>query len=136
LGEYDVFEAYKRYADFQGRAGRSEYWMFVLFFFLVAMGAGVINGILTGVTGSEAAGAPLFIVMGLFYLGSLVPSLAVGFRRLHDTNRSAWWLLIAFLPLIGSIVLIVFYCLPGTPGPNRFGPAPGASAEELKETFA
>jgi len=131
-----MFEAYKRYADFQGRASRSEYWLFTLFIFLVALGVGLIDNVLTGITGSATASMPVMVLFGLFYLGSLIPSIAVGFRRLHDTNRSAWWLLIAFLPIIGSIVLIVFYCLPGTPGPNRFGPAPGASPEELKETFA
>ena len=131
-----MFEAYKRYADFEGRASRSEYWLFALFVFLVAIGATVLNAILAGATGSQTAGMPVMLIYGLFILGSFVPSLAVGFRRLHDTNRSAWWLLIAFLPIIGSIVLIVFYCLPGTPGPNRFGPAPGASREDLQETFA
>ena len=131
-----MFEAYKRYADFAGRANRSEYWLFALFIFLVAMGFAFVAGFMSGFTGNQTAASPVFLLYGLFILGSLVPSFAVTFRRLHDTNRSAWWLLIAFLPIIGSIVLIVFYCLPGTAGPNRFGPAPGAPAEDLKETFA
>ena len=66
----------------------------------------------------------LAILFGVALLGVIVPSIAVAFRRLHDTNRSAWWLLIAFLPLIGSVVLLIFYCLDGTPGPNRFGQDP------------
>ena len=69
-------------------------------------------------------------------LGNLIPGLAVGFRRLHDTNRSAWWTLIALIPLIGGIVLLVFYCLAGTQGPNRFGSAPGAVEEDLQATFS
>jgi uncharacterized membrane protein YhaH (DUF805 family) len=60
-------------------------------------------------------------------LALLLPNLAVAVRRLHDTDRSGWWLLIALLPLIGLIVLIVFFCIRGTPGPNRFGPDPLAS---------
>ena len=60
----------------------------------------------------------------LWALGNFLPSLAVGVRRLHDTDRSGWWLLIAFIPLIGAIVLLVFFCTRGTPGPNRFGNDP------------
>ena len=131
-----MFEAYKKYAEFGGRAGRREYWMFALFIFLVAMGISIVNLLVTGVTGSSTAGVPIMLVYGLFLLGSLIPSIAVTFRRLHDTDRSAWWLLIGLIPFLGSIVLIVFYCLPGTPGPNRFGPAPGASPEDLQQTFA
>ncbi len=129
-----MFEAYKRYADFQGRASRSEYWLFVLFVMLVAFGFSLLNAVLTG--GSPEPNMLVMTLYGIFMLGSFVPSLAVGFRRLLDTNRSAWWILIALIPLIGSIVRSVFYCLPGTPGPNRFGPAPGAPQENLQATFS
>jgi uncharacterized membrane protein YhaH (DUF805 family) len=127
-----VFEAYKRYADFQGRSGRSEFWLFVLFCMLV----GVAFSILSTVLGGNSL-QPNMLVMalyGIFSLVSLVPSLAVAFRRLHDTDRSAWWLLIGLVPLLGAIVLIVFYCLPGTPGPNRFGPPQGATAGDAPAT--
>ena len=60
----------------------------------------------------------------LFYLAILIPSIAVAIRRLHDTNRSGWWLLIALIPFIGALVLLVFYVLPGTVGPNKFGEDP------------
>ena len=60
----------------------------------------------------------------LYAVAVLLPGLAVGFRRLHDIGRSAWWLLIALVPLAGGIVLLVFACLPGTPGPNQYGPDP------------
>ena len=129
-----MFEAYKRYADFQGRAGRSEYWLFVLFFVLVAVGLTILNVVLSA--GSSRPNLLVSALYGIFALGSLVPSLAVGFRRLHDTNRSAWWILIGLIPLIGSVVLLVFYCLPGTPGPNRFSSAPGATPDDLQTTFA
>jgi uncharacterized membrane protein YhaH (DUF805 family) len=66
-------------------------------------------------------------LFSLFFLGILIPSIAVTFRRLHDTNRSALWLLISFLPFIGALVLLVFYFLPGTNGPNKFGPDPKGS---------
>jgi uncharacterized membrane protein YhaH (DUF805 family) len=120
-----MFQPFKKFADFQGRARRSEYWLFSLFCF----GVGVVIGILRVATGgleSLESGRmdPLGIVNLLFSLAVLVPSLAVGFRRLHDTDRSAWWILIGLIPLIGWITLIVFYLLPGTTGPNRFGPDP------------
>ncbi|KRA65018.1 hypothetical protein ASD79_18970 [Caulobacter sp. Root655] len=120
-----MFQPFKKFADFQGRARRSEYWLFSLFCF----GVGVVIGILRVATGgmeSLESGRmdALGIVNLLFSLAVLVPSLAVGFRRLHDTDRSAWWILIVLIPLIGWITLIVFYLLPGTTGPNRFGADP------------
>ena len=116
----------KKYAAFSGRARRTEYWMFILFFILIAIGLLVVDSLIG--TGG--------ILYGIFALGLLVPSIAVCIRRLHDTGRSGWWILISFVPLIGSIALLVFYCLPGTPGPNRFGPAPGAPSDDLQTTFA
>src|SRR5262245_26596772 len=109
-----MFTAYRRYFDFRGRASRSEYWMFALFVLLVSFGVSFVGGFLRGATGSVTASVPIYLLLGVFFLGSLIPSLAVGFRRLHDSNRSAWWLLISFIPIIGSITLIVFYCLPST----------------------
>ena len=128
-----MFEALKRYADFQGRASRPEYWLFVLFVLLVALGFSILNAVLSG------GGEPKLLIMGLygiFILAIFIPSLAVGFRRLHDTNRSAWWILIGLIPLIGSVVLLVFYCLPGTPGANRFGSPDGGPQENLQATFS
>jgi uncharacterized membrane protein YhaH (DUF805 family) len=130
-----MFEVYKRYADFQGRSGRREYWMFVLLVLLVAIASMVLVAILTAV-GGKTVGSIGMLPYLLFGLASLIPSFAVTFRRLHDTDRSAWWLLIGLIPLIGSITLLVFYCLPSTPGPNRFGPVPGAAPEDLQATFA
>jgi uncharacterized membrane protein YhaH (DUF805 family) len=88
-----------KYADFNGRAVRSEYWWFALFVFIVGMVTSTIHPALGGV----------------FYLGVLLPQLAAATRRLHDTNRSGWWQLIAFLPIIGVIILIVFLAQEGKP---------------------
>jgi uncharacterized membrane protein YhaH (DUF805 family) len=127
-----VLEAYKHYADFHGRAGRSEYWLFILLNFLVMVGA-----VLLGAVAGAVAGEDIGVTVGvgaylIFALASFIPSLAVIFRRLHDTDRSAWWYLISLVPF-GSIVLIVFFCLPGTPGPNRYGAPP---LGDLRTTFA
>ena len=124
-----MFQPLKKYADFSGRARRSEFWLFSLFIFIVE----IVYCVLMRVTGNfdpanygaiNGVGMALGGLIMIFMLAIIVPSLAVTFRRLHDTNRSAWWLLIAFLPAIGSLVLLVFYLLPGTVGPNRFGPDP------------
>lgn len=112
-----VKAVFSKYATFEGRARRSEYWWFVLFNFIVS----VVLAMLFGGGGNGFGGD---IVSMIWTLATLLPSLAVGARRLHDTNRSGWWLLIALIPLIGMIVLIVFCASRGTPGPNRFGQDP------------
>ena len=110
----------KKYACFSGRARRQEYWLFVLFNFIAAFVVGFIGGILAGATGVAAFAFP-----GTIYnLAVLIPGFAVLFRRLHDRGRSGWWWLIAFIPLIGWIVLIVFCCLDSQPGDNQYGPNP------------
>ncbi|NQT34353.1 DUF805 domain-containing protein [bacterium] len=109
-------EVLKKYAVFGGRARRTEYWMFVLFNIIIAIAIGVIEGIV----GSPA------IVSGLYSLGVLIPSLAVAVRRLHDTDRSGWWILIALVPVVGFIVLLVFMVQDGTPGENQHGQNPKA----------
>lgn len=104
-----------KYATFTGRARRPELWYFVLFGLLANIAAAILDGIMSGISGSSG------LFGSLVSLGLLLPYLAVGARRLHDSDRSAWWLLIALVPFFGFIVLIVLYCLPGTPGRNRFG---------------
>ena len=115
-----VRTALSRYATFGGRAARPEFWWFVLFLVLVQVAASFIDYALFAAEGRFGIVGPL-VSLALF-----LPYLAVGARRLHDTERTAWWLLIAFVPLIGAIVLIVLCALPGTPGPNRYGPPPVA----------
>jgi len=103
----------ERYALFQGRAGRPEFWWFTL--------ANVIVAVILNVL---AAATSLFLVVYVIYaLALIVPSLAVAVRRLHDTDKSGWWILISLVPFVGGIILIVFLCLAGTPGPNRYGVA-------------
>ena len=116
--------AFKKYAVFEGRAQRSEYWYFVLFYTLIAIALAIVDS----VTGSFNPSAGLGLLGGIFTLAMLIPSIAVSFRRLHDTDRSAWWLLIGLVPFIGVIVLIIFFALDSQPGTNRFGPNPKDSA--------
>lgn len=116
--------ALKKYATFSGRAQRAEYWYFMLFYILILMGLFIID-LMIGAS-NEDTGAGLLST--LFTLGMVIPSIAVGVRRLHDTGRSGWWLLLAFIPLIGSIVLLVFTVQDGSPNDNAFGPNPKAKA--------
>ena len=109
----------KNYANFQGRASRSQFWWFVLFAAIFYWVAAIIDGIL-GTPGCMYGG----IIAGLYSLAILIPSIAVAVRRLHDTDRSAWNLLWWLLPVIGHIILIVFYVFDSTPGPNQYGPNP------------
>lgn len=107
---------FSNYVTFSGRARRAEYWWFILATILVS----IVLGIVDAVIGFGEFG----LLSNLWSLAILLPSLAAGARRLHDTDRSAWWLLIMLLPLIGVIVLIVFFAQKGTDGANRFGPDP------------
>ncbi|HXT09538.1 MAG TPA: DUF805 domain-containing protein [Roseiarcus sp.] len=101
------------YFNFSGRGSRSEYWWFIL----ACMIAGVIGAVIDVATGRQ-------FVETLVSLGTIIPTLAAAARRLHDTDRSGWWQLLAFVPLIGWIVLIVWFATSGTPGANRFGAQP------------
>ncbi len=101
-----ISTCFTKYSDFTGRATRSEFWWFVLFTFLVTAGCNLVNN--SGV------------LSGLFSLATLLPSLAVGARRLHDTNRSGWLQLLWFIPVIGWILLIIWDTQAGDSGTNRF----------------
>ena len=110
----------RKYATFAGRARRKEYWYFILFY-CIALFVLVVIDLVAG-TFSEEAEIGLF--SGLFVLATIVPSIAVTVRRLHDTDRSGWWILISFVPLVGALVLLVFMVLDSQPGANRFGENP------------
>jgi uncharacterized membrane protein YhaH (DUF805 family) len=112
----------KNYAVFQGRARRKEYWMYTLFNVLVLIVLSILDRVL-GLSSETYGIGPLYV---LYALAVLIPGLAVGVRRLHDIDKSGWWMLIAFIPLIGGIVLLVFAVMEGTAGSNRFGPDPKA----------
>ena len=158
----------RRYAEFSGRSRRKEYWMFALLLVLiylvfavlmVTVGAGAFMAMAAGGGGlaAGALGGGAMLVFGLFaifILAIIIPSIAVAVRRLHDTDRSGWWILLPLVPnVLGivagdgaiamilsvvsfglSIALLVFYCLPGTRGPNRFGADP--KGENLSDVFA
>ncbi len=103
----------KNYCNFSGRASRQEYWMFVLFNIIFAFIAGFIDGIIDSQ-----------IFSTLYSLFVFIPSLSLTFRRLHDIDKSAWWILISLVPVVGGVVLFVFTVLPGTIGANRYGNDP------------
>ena len=102
----------KKFADFEGRASRSEFWYFVLIHNLI-----FIATLILGVIFHEA----LINLAVLYALGMILPSLAVGSRRLHDTNRSGWFQLVILMPSVGMIVLFVLCALEGSPGRNQYG---------------
>jgi uncharacterized membrane protein YhaH (DUF805 family) len=118
-----VSTCFRKYADFTGRASRSEYWWFVLFQYLILVVAVMVAAALA--RGSSGAGATVFVLLGVFWLGMILPQLAVWVRRLHDTGHSGAWWLIGLIPFFGILVLFVFLVSEGTPGPNPYGPPPG-----------
>lgn len=103
-----------RYAQFEGRAQREEFWMFVLVSFLVNLGLELAGGIVP----------LLHLLLPLYNLAVLLPSLALGARRLHDTGRSGWWQLVALVPFVGVIALIVLFVQDGETGGNAYGDDP------------
>lgn len=113
-------EVLKKYAVFSGRARRKEYWFFVLFNIIIS----IVLAVIDGVTGSFSPEAGMGLLGGIYTLAVLIPSIAVSVRRLHDTERSGWWLLIALVPLIGAIVLLVFMVQDSKPGQNQYGANP------------
>ncbi|WML48330.1 DUF805 domain-containing protein [Neobacillus sp. PS3-34] len=108
----------KNYTGFSGRARRKEYWMF----FLVNAIISIVLSILQSVADLNN------LLTGLYSLAVLLPSIAVGIRRLHDTGRSGWWLLIALIPIVGGIILLVFTCQDSQENENQYGPNPKKSS--------
>jgi uncharacterized membrane protein YhaH (DUF805 family) len=109
----------QKYVDFSGRARRSEYWFFVLFYVIARFVAGIIDSII----GTRGFGGGQGVLGTLVALALLLPGLGVGVRRLHDTGRSGWWILIGLIPIVGAIVLIVFFVQDSHPD-NQYGPNP------------
>lgn len=108
-----VANGFRNYAGFDGRARRSEYWWWVLFTVLVGLGTATLD---------LFSGVPVF--NALTSLALFLPSVAIGVRRLHDTDRSGWWWLIIFVPIVGFILLLVWFCTDGARGANRYGADP------------
>jgi uncharacterized membrane protein YhaH (DUF805 family) len=121
-------EALKKYAVFSGRSRRMEYWYFVLFNIIV----GVVLALIDMLIGTFSAMSNIGLLSGIYSLAVLIPTLAVMVRRLHDIDRTGWWILINLIPLVGTIVLLVFALTPGTPGSNRYGPDPKQATGEAR----
>jgi uncharacterized membrane protein YhaH (DUF805 family) len=120
-----IRSVFSKYATFSGRARRSEFWWFTLFAFILY----VIVGIIDAAAGNQVLG--IIVTLGL-----IVPSLAVTARRLHDTGKSGWWILIGLIPFVGAIVLLVFECMDSQPGSNQYGPSPKGGASEAYPGYA
>jgi uncharacterized membrane protein YhaH (DUF805 family) len=114
-----IKSVYSKYFTFSGRASRSEYWWFQLFYIIVVIGISFVSYAANTDTDSG-----LSAILLIWQLGNIIPLLAVQVRRLHDIDRTGWWCLVVFVPLIGWIVLLVWDCTEGTGGDNRFGAAP------------
>ena len=113
-------EVLKKYAEFDGRARRKEYWMFVLFNAIISIGLQIVGALL----GLKMFNGQLDILGTLYSLVVLIPSIAVSIRRLHDIGKSGWWLLIAFIPCIGAFVLLYFLIQNSQQESNQYGPNP------------
>ncbi|MCR5360399.1 MAG: DUF805 domain-containing protein [Bacteroidales bacterium] len=115
----------EKYASFEGRATRAEYWYFYLFFILVLIGGAIVGGILGAILSGgdgDVAAALAAIVYGIIALGFVCPAISVLVRRLHDTGRSGWWYWIALIPYIGGIVIFIFTLLSSQDHDNEYGP--------------
>jgi len=114
-----ITAGFTNYFNFKDRSTRSAYWYFILFLFLASIVAAVVD---------LALFEPKIIgpISGIFSLATFIPSLALAVRRLHDIDRSGWWVLLWLIPIIGAIILIVWACQPTAPQPNRYGPPPAA----------
>ncbi len=113
----------KKYAVFEGRARRQEYWMFILFNLIVAFIVGVVGGI-----------TRLPVLGPIYMLAVLIPGLAVCVRRLHDTNHSGWWIFLSLIPVAGNIVLLVFFLTDSNQGDNAYGPNPKVETRLSKDS--
>ena len=133
---------YKRYFDFSGRSRRLEYWMFTLLNVAVVIalvGIGAALGRADPVAGASdsdsGAGMAMIVLLGLYFVISVIPGLAVQVRRFHDQDKSGWLVLLGFIPYVGGIIVLIFMLQEGTRGENRYGPDPKGSQFDA-DTFA
>jgi len=113
---------FKKAFEFKGRSCRAEYWYFFLFNII----AGIVLAIVDSIIGTGHIGQS-GLLSSIYTLIALIPGIAVSIRRMHDTDRSGWWVLLPLIPLIGFIVFLIFAAQRGTAGNNRFGPSPSLS---------
>lgn len=112
----------KKYATFSGRASRKEFWMFTAAIIAIYIVSAIIGAILGAI--SIYLEIIISVLQGIFSLAIMIPTIAIGIRRLHDINKSGWMYLLNIIPFVGGIIVLIFMCLPGTVGPNRFGNDP------------
>jgi uncharacterized membrane protein YhaH (DUF805 family) len=118
-----ISAGFSNYVNFSDRASRSEFWYWVLFIFVAVVVTVIIDRVLF-----ERG-----ILTGLFYLAVLIPNLSIQIRRLHDLDRTGWWWFLGLIPIVGGIILLIWYCTKGTDGQNRFGPDPlGGLAPQMR----
>ena len=131
MGAFDYFKnnMTQKYADFNGRARRSEYWYFVLFNMIFAIVAMVLDNVL-GLSWEGIGYGWLYL---LYALATLLPGLSAAVRRLHDVGKSGWWILIAIIPLLGAIWLIVILVTDSQPGSNEYGPNPKSGGSDVAD---
>ncbi len=125
-----MFKPFTRYLQFQGRATRAEFWQFYLLYFIVAI-VGVIVGHSLDFLAGDPNGQIGFAIFALIWLVFVPPIIAVTVRRLHDCDRSGWWIFLSFVPFGVLVLILVFYVREGTRGSNRFGPDEKASSVDL-----
>lgn len=125
---------FENYANFKGRARRSEYWYFALANGIISILLIIIGAILGGIFGDALTGGIIgYILFGLYSFATILPGLGVVVRRLHDVGKSGWFYFIALIPFVGGIWLLVLFCTEGDQGPNQYGSDPKNQIEEINE---
>ena len=119
MENFNYMSAMRKYATFSGRAPRKEYWMYTLVYLIIGIIAAIIDAFVFGL--AEGSLGIFGLIVGLVHL---LPSISVGVRRLHDINRSGWWYLIIFLPIIGFLLLLYWMIKSSDEGDNHYGPNP------------
>lgn len=127
----EFFQPYFKYAQFSGRSDRKEFWYFILFYIVAYSILAIVDGMVFGgyvaMTRDSFSASSSGPLQAIFALGSFIPMLAVTFRRLHDINKTAWWIFLGLIPLVGTIILIIWCARKGDPAPNAHGEAPEGS---------